>query len=77
LGNVDHVADNRLRLWTKRKLDATLGAEEICHNWITAVLYSFEQQCRTTSLDYAPVNFSNFQIGIDFSFDRHHVVFPR
>jgi hypothetical protein len=76
-GNVHHVAHDSFRLWTKRKLDTTLGAEEIRHDWITAALHLFEQQCRTTSLDYTPVNFSGFQVRIDFHFDRYQVVFPR
>ena len=74
---MDHVTHDGFGLWTKGKIDAALRAEKICDYRIAATFHSFEQQCRPASLDYTPVNFSGFQIRVDFRFDCYQVVIPR
>ena len=48
LRDVNHLAHKRFRLWTKREIDASLGAEQVRDHGITTALHALEQQSRTT-----------------------------
>ena len=58
--NVDHLAHERFRLWTKREIDASLRAEQVRDDGITTALHTFKQQRWTTFKDDALKNWSTY-----------------
>ena len=75
-GNLDQLTHDCFRLWTKRKIDSSPGAKEICNDGKAASLHSLKEQCRPTTLNDAPVNLSHLEIGINFRLDCRNFVFP-
>src|SRR5712692_3424327 len=67
--------DKLFRLGTKGEFDASLCAKEIGDDRKLAFLHSREQQRRPTALDHAPMNFGNFEVRIDFSFNGNEILF--
>jgi hypothetical protein len=75
LRNVDHLAHEGFGLWTKSEIDASLRAEQIRHDGITAALHALEQQRRSALSDHASMDLGELEIWIDLGFDSGDFVF--
>src|SRR5689334_12676698 len=76
LSDVHCVAHERFRLWTKREIDAALGAEHVGDDGIATALHAFEQQRGTALLNYAAMDLGELEVRIDLRFDGDDLVFP-
>src|ERR1044072_7445185 len=75
LRDVDHLAHERFRLWTKGEIDASLRAEQVRDDGVTAALHALEQQRRSTLSDYASMNLRELEVWIDLGLDSGDFVF--
>src|SRR2546425_13072046 len=75
LSDKHHFFDKGFRLRTKRKFNSLPSAKKISDDGKATSLHSCEQQRRATASDYAAVDLSNFEAGIDFGFDGGAVGF--
>ena len=75
LRDVDHLAHECFRLWAKRKIDASLGAEQVGDDRITTALHAFEQQRRATLGYDATMDLRQLEVWIDLGFDSGDFVF--
>ena len=75
LRNMNHLAHEAFRLWTKREIDAALRAEHVRDDGKPAAFYTFEQQRGSTLGDYASVDLRQLEVWIDLGFDGDDFVF--
>src|SRR5262249_16625045 len=74
-GETNDLLNECFRFRSERQFDSLIGPKQIGHYRKPTSLHSFEKQRRTAAIDYAPVNLSKFQAGIDFGFNRYEIVF--
>src|ERR1051326_409522 len=74
-GNLNQVAQQFLRLWTKSKIDATLSAEQIGDNRIATSLHALKQQRRSTFAYDATMDLCKLEVRINLGFDSDDFVF--
>src|SRR5689334_21622589 len=75
LGDLDQVAHQFFRLWTKGKIDATLGAKQVRDDRIAAALHALKRQRWSTFADNAPVDLGELEVWINLGFDGDDFVF--
>src|SRR6266446_7645400 len=75
LSDAHQFFNELLRLRTKSKFNSLLCAEQIRDDGKAASLHSLKNQRRAAPFDYAAMDLSNFEIGIDLSFDEGEIVF--
>jgi hypothetical protein len=73
--DVNHLANEGLRLRTKREVDATLRAEQVSNDRITTTFDALEQQRRSTFTDHAPMDLGKLEVRINLGFDSDDFVF--
>ena len=75
LSDRDHFLHELFRPLSKCEFNSLLSAEKIGDHGEVASLHSLEQKRRPAAFDHATVNFSEFQVRIDFRFDSKKIVF--
>ena len=75
LGDVNHLAHERFRLWTEREIDAPLCSEQVRNDGITTPLHPREQQRRPAFADDATMNLRQLEVGIDLGVNGDDFVF--
>ena len=75
LRDLNEIAYERFGLWSKRQCEASIGAEEVSDDGISASLHTLEQQRRPAFVDHPTMDLRELEVRIDLGFDCDDFVF--